>query len=67
VGTRDVLPARSSWFMPADIELRLGHPVPVDGLTARDRPALTARLEEDVRNLLAGPAVGVDGGGSSAT
>jgi 1-acyl-sn-glycerol-3-phosphate acyltransferase len=66
VGTRDVLPARSSWFMPADIELRLGHPVPIDGLTARDRPALTARLEQDVRNLLAGPAEKVGGSGSSA-
>jgi 1-acyl-sn-glycerol-3-phosphate acyltransferase len=52
VGTFDVLPARSSWFMPADIELRLGHPIAVDGLTAKDRPALTARLEQEVRNLL---------------
>ena len=53
VGTHDVLPARSSWFMPADIELRLGRPLAVDGFTAKDRPALTARLEQDVRNLLA--------------
>ena len=52
VGAFDVLPARSSWFMPADIELRLGQPVPVAGLTARDRPALTARLEQEVRRLL---------------
>jgi 1-acyl-sn-glycerol-3-phosphate acyltransferase len=54
VGAFDVLPARSSWFMPADIELRLGHPVAVDGLTSRDRPALTTRLEQDVRALLEG-------------
>ncbi len=53
VGTREILPARSSWFMPADIELRLGHPLAVDGFTAKDRPALTARLEQAVCNLLA--------------
>ena len=52
VGAFDVLPARSSWFMPADIELRVGQPVAVEGLTAKDRPALTTRLEEDVRRLL---------------
>ena len=51
-GAYDVLPARSSWFMPGNIELRFGDPIPVDGLTARDRGALTARLEQAVRDLL---------------
>jgi 1-acyl-sn-glycerol-3-phosphate acyltransferase len=54
VGAFDVLPARSSWFMPADIELRTGQPVPAEGLSSRDRPALTARLEQEVRQLLEG-------------
>jgi len=52
LGAWDLLPARSSWFMPAEIELRIGKPVPVESLTAKDRPALTTRLEEDVRRLL---------------
>ena len=53
VGAYDVLPARSSWFMPGEIELRFGDPISVDGLTARDRARLTARLEQAVRGLLA--------------
>ena len=52
VGAYDVLPARSSWFMPGEIELRFGEPISVEGLTARDRAALTARLEQAVRELL---------------
>ncbi len=52
VGAYDVLPARSSWFMPGEIELRFGDPLPVEGLTARDRAALTARLEHAVRELV---------------
>ena len=52
VGAYDVLPARSSWFMPGRIELRFGDPITVEGLTARDRGGLTARLEQAVRDLL---------------
>lgn len=52
VGAYDVLPTRSSWFMPGEIELRFGDPIPVEGLTARDRAGLTARLEQAVRGLL---------------
>ena len=54
LGAYDVLPTRSSWFMPGEIELRFGDPIPVEGLTARDRARLTARLEQAVRKLLVG-------------
>lgn len=52
-GAYDVLPTRSSWFMPGEIELRFGDPISVEGLVARDRAALTARLEQAVGDLLA--------------
>ena len=52
VGAYDILPARSSWFMPGEIELRFGDPISVEGLVGRDRAALTARLEQAVRDLL---------------
>lgn len=52
VGAYDILPARSSWFMPGEIELRFGDPISVEGLTSRDRAVLTARLEQAVRDLL---------------
>lgn len=51
-GSQNVLAAKSSHFRSADVELRIGEPVPVEGLTLRDRGALTKRLEEDVRRLL---------------
>ncbi len=54
VGACDVLPARSSWFMPGKIELRIGDAIAVEGLIARDRAGLTARVEQSVRDLLAG-------------
>lgn len=52
VGAYDILPARSSWFMPGEIELRFGEPISVEGLTVRDRAGVTTRLERAVRELL---------------
>jgi 1-acyl-sn-glycerol-3-phosphate acyltransferase len=51
-GTQNVLAAKSSHFNSADVELRLGAPVPVEGLTLKDRAQLTRRLEQEVRCLL---------------
>ena len=51
VGTSKLLPARSSCFTPAALELRIGVPISVEGLTARDRSTLTASLEQAVAQL----------------
>jgi 1-acyl-sn-glycerol-3-phosphate acyltransferase len=51
-GSQNVLAAKSSHFRSADVELRIGTPVPVEGLTLRDRGALTKQLEQEVRRLL---------------
>lgn len=52
VGTEKVLPAKSSYFRPGDVELRIGEPVVVDGLALKDRRELTQELEDRVRALL---------------
>lgn len=51
-GTQNVLSAKTSHFRSAPVELRLGAPIEVDGLTLRDRALLTRRLEQEVRLLL---------------
>jgi len=51
-GTERLLPAKSSYFRAADVELVIGDPVSVEGLTLKDRGALTADLERRVRALL---------------
>jgi 1-acyl-sn-glycerol-3-phosphate acyltransferase len=51
-GSQNVLAAKSSHFRSADVELRIGEPIPVEGLTLRERGALTKKAEEDVRRLL---------------
>lgn len=51
-GTQNVLPAKSSYFRPADVELRIGVPMSVEGLTLKDRRGLTSELEQRVRELL---------------
>lgn len=51
-GTEKVLPAKSSYFRSADVELRIGKAVSVEGLSLKDRRELTQRLEDDVRALL---------------
>jgi hypothetical protein len=38
------------------VELRIGEPIAVEGLTLKDRAALTARLRERVEELLNRPA-----------
>lgn len=55
-GTEKVLSAKSSHFRPGDVELVIGDPVSVEGLTLKDRGSLTADLEQRVRALLASPA-----------
>jgi 1-acyl-sn-glycerol-3-phosphate acyltransferase len=52
VGTDKVLAAKSSHFRSGSVQLRIGRPVAVDGLTLKDRSTLTKALEEQVRQLL---------------
>lgn len=51
-GTDKVLPAKSSYFRGADVELRIGAPMSVEGMTLKDRRQLTQQLEDRVRQLL---------------
>ena len=52
VGSWDILPAKSSHFMPGTVEVRIGEPVSPAGYTLRERAALTAELERRVREML---------------
>lgn len=51
-GTQRILAAKSSHFRSGEVELRIGAPIPVEGLTARDRGALTQKAEASVRSLV---------------
>jgi len=48
-GTREALPPGAFLLRPARVILRVLDPVPVDGLTVADAPALAARVEAMVR------------------
>lgn len=50
-GTWDILPAKSSYIMPGEVEVRIGAPVDSSNFSLRDRAALTAVLEDRVRGL----------------
>jgi 1-acyl-sn-glycerol-3-phosphate acyltransferase len=52
-GTEDVLAAKSSHFRAADVDVIIGEPLPVAGLTLKDRGRLTAELQARVAELLA--------------
>jgi 1-acyl-sn-glycerol-3-phosphate acyltransferase len=53
VGSDRVLPAKSSYFRPGRVEIRIGDPIPTGQLTLKDRGALTRQLEHCVRELFA--------------
>jgi len=59
VGTRKILPFGSAVFHPGRVRLRVGDPIPTEGLTLRDREALTAAAHEQIASLL-GAAAGVN-------
>lgn len=52
-GTENVLAAKSSHFRAADVDVIIGEPVPVAGLTLKDRGRLTADLHARVAAMLA--------------
>lgn len=51
-GTWDILPARSSYIMPGEVQVRIGAPVDCSSFSLRERAALTAVLEDRVKDLL---------------
>ncbi len=52
-GTEDVLAAKSSHFRSADVDVIIGEPIPVTGLTLKDRGRVTAELQARVSEMLA--------------
>ncbi|HNY39409.1 MAG TPA: lysophospholipid acyltransferase family protein [Bryobacteraceae bacterium] len=52
-GTEDVLAAKSSEFRSASVDVIIGEPVPVAGMTLKDRGRLTAELHARVSEMLA--------------
>jgi 1-acyl-sn-glycerol-3-phosphate acyltransferase len=53
IGTRDVLAMGSATFHAAPVTLRFSRPIPVAGLTLRDREAVTEQVREQVVRMLA--------------
>jgi 1-acyl-sn-glycerol-3-phosphate acyltransferase len=52
VGTRDVLAMGSATFHSAPVTLRFGQPIPVEGLTLRDREKVTEQVRDQVVRML---------------
>ena len=52
IGTYEILPMGSAVFHAGRVRLRIGHPIPTEGLTLRDRGALTAAAHEQIAGLL---------------
>jgi 1-acyl-sn-glycerol-3-phosphate acyltransferase len=51
VGTRAILPPNSLNLRPGRAELRIGRPIPADGLEQRDAKELMARVRETILDL----------------
>ena len=59
MGTREILAMGSAAFHAGRVRLRIGHPIPTEGLTLRDRGALTAAAHEQIAGML-GAGAGVN-------
>jgi 1-acyl-sn-glycerol-3-phosphate acyltransferase len=56
IGTREVMAMGSPVFHPfRRVTLRIGEPIPTDGLTTRDRAQLTEAVREQIVKMLATP------------
>ena len=65
VGSRAVMAKGSYLIRSGPVEVRVGEPIEVDGLTMADRNALRDRAHRAVAELMAGPSAG-EGAGKSA-
>jgi hypothetical protein len=52
IGTREILPMGGATFRSGRVILRIGDPISTGGMTSHDRRALTARLREQIVELL---------------
>ena len=52
IGTREVLPMHSLTFHRGRVTLRIGQPIPTEGLTTRQRGELTAALRQKIVEML---------------
>jgi 1-acyl-sn-glycerol-3-phosphate acyltransferase len=52
VGTRKILPFGSAVFHAGRVRLRVGDPIPTEGLTLRDRGALTEAAHQQIADML---------------
>jgi len=59
VGTHTILPFGSAVFHPGRVRLRVGDPIPTEGLTLRDRGALTEAAHQQIADML-GTEAGVN-------
>jgi 1-acyl-sn-glycerol-3-phosphate acyltransferase len=55
IGTREAMPMHGIAIRGGDVTIRIGDPISTEGLTTRDREALTHRLREAVAELLGTP------------
>jgi 1-acyl-sn-glycerol-3-phosphate acyltransferase len=53
IGTREVLAMGSATFRAGRVRLRIGEPIPVTGLTLRDRHALTEQARAEIVRMIA--------------
>ena len=53
IGTRKILPPSSAHLHPGRAELRIGEPLPTEGLTSRDAAELMQKVQRAVAELAA--------------
>jgi 1-acyl-sn-glycerol-3-phosphate acyltransferase len=51
IGTRAILPMHGATFRSGPVTLRIGDPIPTQGMTTRDRDTLTQRVREQIVSL----------------
>jgi 1-acyl-sn-glycerol-3-phosphate acyltransferase len=56
IGTRRAMPMHGFTVRGGEVTIRIGDPISTDGLTTKDRDALTLRLRDAVAELLGTPA-----------
>jgi 1-acyl-sn-glycerol-3-phosphate acyltransferase len=56
IGTRKILPKRSAAFRAGRVRVRIGAPIPTEGMTLRDRQALTEAAHDEIAGMLGAEA-----------
>jgi 1-acyl-sn-glycerol-3-phosphate acyltransferase len=54
IGTREVLPMHGKIFTPGPVTLRVGDPIPTEGLTLKDRGTVTQQARDQIVRMLEG-------------